>query len=119
MPDTDTAKSDALASALGALRSDYLNPWPEKLARFAALVRELDNPQTAADVLANFRTEFHRLAGSGGSYGFPKVSDQGREAELFIVSIIETGGTVSAESAQKIQDYIVNLDTLFNAAIKD
>ena len=119
MPDTDTAKSDALASALEALRSDYLNRWPKKLARFAALVRELDNPQTAADVLANFRTEFHRLAGSGGSYGFPKVSDQGREAELFVVSIIEAGGTVSAESAQKIQDYIVNLDTLFNAAIKD
>jgi HPt (histidine-containing phosphotransfer) domain-containing protein len=35
-------------------------------------------------VAASLRTHFHRLAGSGGSYGFPAISTVAREAEQWL-----------------------------------
>jgi hypothetical protein len=59
---------------------------------------------------------FHRLAGSGGSYGLPDVSISAREAELLIVPFLDGDEVVSHETIKKIQNYIQSLDTIFTKA---
>ena len=74
--------TDSLDDALIELQREYLAEFPERLeelrtdiASFRAL-----RPEAAASL----RTRFHRLAGSGGSYGFPEISVLARELEQWM-----------------------------------
>ena len=74
--------SDPVDAIFLDLQREYLTELPDRLeeirrdiAAFAA-----GDP----DAAASLRTRFHRLAGSGGSYGFPELSTAAREAELWI-----------------------------------
>ncbi|HXE57280.1 MAG TPA: Hpt domain-containing protein, partial [Gemmatimonadales bacterium] len=71
--------TDPLAEALRELRAEYL---AEAGARLAELRRDLAayaaGEPGAADSL---KTRLHRLAGSGGSYGFPEISRIARDLE--------------------------------------
>lgn len=76
--------SDPVAEALRELRREY---HAESAARVAELQRGLaalaageDGAETGLTVL------FHRLAGSGGAYGFPQVSATARELERLLRS---------------------------------
>jgi HPt (histidine-containing phosphotransfer) domain-containing protein len=71
--------SDPVAEALRSLRRTYLDEAPARvgeLRRAAAALRDLDE---AAET--TLTTLLHRLAGSGGAYGFPAVSVIARELE--------------------------------------
>jgi HPt (histidine-containing phosphotransfer) domain-containing protein len=71
--------SDPVAEALRSLRRTYLDEAPARvgeLRRAAAALRDLDE---AAET--TLTTLLHRLAGSGGAYGFPTVSVIARELE--------------------------------------
>lgn len=63
------------------LRRAYLLGTEERLERLArgldALARRTGDPTALAEI----RTCFHGFAGSGGTYGFPAVSEAGREGE--------------------------------------
>jgi len=76
--------SDPVAAALRELRREY---HAESAARIAELQRGLaalaagdEGAETDLTVL------FHRLAGSGGAYGFPQVSTTARELERLLRS---------------------------------
>ncbi|HEU5220257.1 MAG TPA: diguanylate cyclase [Gemmatimonadales bacterium] len=65
------------------LRREYLSEAP---ARLGELRKDLAAACAGeADAVASLKTRFHRLAGSGGSYGFPSISDASREAERWLV----------------------------------
>jgi diguanylate cyclase (GGDEF)-like protein len=73
------------------LQREFLNELP-------ALLAEIRNDigtfrQGRGEATASLRTRFHRLAGSGGSYGFPAISEIGRETELWLAT---TPGSVEA-----------------------
>jgi diguanylate cyclase (GGDEF)-like protein len=66
------------------LRREYLAEAPARLGELrkdlaAACVRE-------PDALGSLKARFHRLAGSGGSYGFPAITTASREAEQWLVA---------------------------------
>lgn len=64
------------------LRREYLADAP---ARMGELRKDLAALKAGeADAADSLRTRFHRLAGSGGSYGFPAISTASREAEKWI-----------------------------------
>lgn len=76
--------NDPVAEALRELRREYL---AESQSRVEELLRGLealaageDGAETALTML------FHRLAGSGGAYGFPQVSATARELERLLRS---------------------------------
>jgi HPt (histidine-containing phosphotransfer) domain-containing protein len=64
------------------LRREYLAEADEWLAELRADAAAFAAGDAAA--VASLKTRFHRLAGSGGSYGFPDIGRLAREAELWI-----------------------------------
>ena len=76
--------SDPVAAALRELRREYHAEGPARVAELerglAALRAGEDGAETGLTVLC------HRLAGSGGAYGFPRVSVIARELERLLQS---------------------------------
>jgi diguanylate cyclase (GGDEF)-like protein len=66
------------------LQREYLAELPERLGELdaAAAAFRAGDPTAAASL----RTRFHRLAGSGGSYGFPEISAVARELEHWVAA---------------------------------
>jgi diguanylate cyclase (GGDEF)-like protein len=70
--------------AILRLQREYLAELPAQLDEMLA---EIGAFRAARDGAAGaLRTRFHRLAGSGGSYGFPEISEIAREAERWLSS---------------------------------
>ena len=76
--------SDALDDALIELQREYLSEFPERLEELRADISAFRalRPEAAASL----KTRFHRLAGSGGSYGFPEISVVAREMEQWMAT---------------------------------
>ena len=75
-------EDDPLFVALRALRAEYLADAPRKVAElWNALARVQNGEPDGAGAL---RTLVHHLAGSGGAYGFPLVTERARSAEQLI-----------------------------------
>ena len=74
--------SDPIEPAFQELQREYLSTMPARLAELRSDVAEFrEGHRNAADSL---KTRLHRLAGSGGSYGFLEVSSIAREAEHWL-----------------------------------
>src|SRR5882724_11395096 len=76
--------TDPLDEAILGLQREYLTEFPERLEELRsdiAAFRAL-RPEAAASL----KTHFHRLAGSGGSYGFPEISLVAREMEQWMAT---------------------------------
>jgi diguanylate cyclase (GGDEF)-like protein len=76
--------TDPLDEALVELQREYLAEFPERLEELRTDISAFRalRPEAAASL----RTRFHRLAGSGGSYGFPEISGVAREMEQWMAT---------------------------------
>lgn len=82
--------------AFAALQRDYLREAP---ARLAELRKDLAAFRAGEpDALESLRQRFHRLAGSGGSYGFPRVTDVARGQEQRIMTPPEPTPAADADA---------------------
>jgi diguanylate cyclase (GGDEF)-like protein len=76
--------SEPLDEAFLELQREYLVELP---ARLDELRGDVDAFRAgASSAAASLRVRFHRLAGSGGSYGFPRISEIAREMERWIAT---------------------------------
>lgn len=91
------------------LRQEYLGESADRVAELRAGAAAFRNG--SAEAAASLKTHFHRLAGSGGSYGFPSVSAIAKEAELWIA----TGPAPDAAAAARLEDAIDRLEAEFAA----
>jgi diguanylate cyclase (GGDEF)-like protein len=73
------------------LRKEYLAEAPARLGELRKDLAAACAGET--DAVASLKTRFHRLAGSGGSYGFPGISTASREAEQWLVKNREPDNT--------------------------
>ena len=73
---------DPLFVALRALRGEYLADAPRKITELWNALARVQNGEPGA--VGELRTLVHRLAGSGGAYGFPVVTERARAAEQLI-----------------------------------
>ena len=96
--------------AFQALRREYIAEVPGRLRELRADVAALRAGDPGA--VASLLTRFHRLVGSGGSYGFPQISAFAREMEMWI------GGrdATLATDANRLDGAIERLATLFARA---
>ena len=76
--------TDAVDDAFRALRVEYLASLPDRLEELRADVARLRSGQL--DAGPSLKVRLHRLAGSGGSYGFVRLSALAREAEQWIAA---------------------------------
>jgi diguanylate cyclase (GGDEF)-like protein len=76
--------SDQLDSTLLELRREYLSSLSARLQELRSDISALREGN--ADAADSLRTQFHRLAGSGGSYGFGDLSAIAREGERWLAA---------------------------------
>jgi hypothetical protein len=76
--------ADLLDEAYRDLQREYLSELPKALAD---LRRNIEAFRRGEDVSSELKTGFHRLAGSGGSYGFPEISEIARYVISFYFHI--------------------------------
>lgn len=74
--------SDPVGLAFQELRREYLASLPARLDEIRSDVAGFRAGMPAAAV--SLRTRLHRLAGSGGSYGFSDLSNAARQAEQWL-----------------------------------
>jgi HPt (histidine-containing phosphotransfer) domain-containing protein len=97
------------AELLRGLRRDYLAESAERMAELQGDLARLRGG--AADAAAALKGRLHRLAGSGGSYGFPEVSAIAREAELWL-----GGGPAPETIVAKMEAAVARLEAEFERA---
>jgi diguanylate cyclase (GGDEF)-like protein len=74
--------SDPLDDAFLELQREYLEELPARLDELRSDAATFRTGQAGAS--AALKTRFHRLAGSGGSYGFPEISEIARATEQWL-----------------------------------
>ena len=87
---------DLHAEAYRELQREYLAELPTTIAD---LRKNIEAFRHGEDVVAELRTGFHRLAGSGGSYGFPEISEIARAAEQSVASSSQPAGSDRLDEA--------------------
>ena len=94
------------------LQREYLAELPGMLL----LIRsEIDRfRQGDVGAAASLRTRFHRLAGSGGSYGFPGISAVARETEQWL----RTDPAPSPAEAARLDVVVTRLEEIALEAAK-
>jgi len=76
--------SDPVAAALRQLRREYHAEGPSRVAELEEAFKALREGEESAET--TLATLCHRLAGSGGAYGFPEVSVAARGMEQLLRS---------------------------------
>lgn len=87
---------DAVERAFQALQVEYLASMPARLEELRSDLAGFRAGSAGAD--ASLKVRLHRLAGSGGSYGFAHLSAIAREAERWLVGHKLGGDTVELET---------------------
>ena len=93
-----------LAEQLRALRLEYLAASAARIEELRQLRSDLARDQGAS--LSALRQAFHRLAGSGGSYGFPRVSASSREGEALLQRVAAAAAPLNEADVQAIDGAI-------------
>ena len=99
---------DEQDEALASLKRDYLRDAPERLAELRKDLAAFRAGEQ--DALDSLRQRFHRLAGSGGSYGFPRVTEVARAMEERIL----TGPRPTVEDADQVEQAIHDIRDAFD-----
>jgi HPt (histidine-containing phosphotransfer) domain-containing protein len=68
------------------LRITYIRSAQDKLATLDKLWQQATAGNLSPEALAPLREFSHRLAGSGGSYGFPALGDAAHELEMLLAN---------------------------------
>jgi diguanylate cyclase (GGDEF)-like protein len=88
--------SDPLDSALLALQQEYLASLPLRLKELSADIAALGRGE--AEAVRSLRDRLHKLAGSGGSYGFTDLSAIAREGERWLAANPGSNETAKLDS---------------------
>ena len=111
---TTESDDDPLFEALRALRAEYLADAPARVAElWSAFDRMQNGDDRGASVL---RTLVHRLAGSGGAYGIPDVTEQARIAEQLIDRISTSQAGASAAELDLLRTHLTGVADAFDRA---
>ncbi len=106
--------TDALNDALAELRREYLFDAPGRLAELRKDVAAFRAGES--DAVLSLARRFHRLAGSGGSYGFPEISEIARGGEQWLKHEVSPSGEVAAVRLEELVD---RLAAAFDSAARD
>lgn len=100
--------NDSFEVAYAQLQQAYAAELP---GRFAELRKDLAALEAGeADAAASLKTRLHQLAGSGGSHGFPKLSQIAREAEQWMMA----NQTWDAAAVKRLDDTLGQLSGLLD-----
>lgn len=106
--------SDPIQEVLRKLRQDYLRDAPARVTE----VRTLLESVRAGDAVAldGLRRALHKLAGSGGSYGFDAVSAASRTGERIAKAALEDKRAATAQDIAALDAVIADIAAAFDKA---
>jgi diguanylate cyclase (GGDEF)-like protein len=112
------AAMDALASELARLRVAYAEKLPAELDALNALAGELTGTAEDRARMEALRNRLHKLAGSGGSFGFAMLSEQARCLEHRVVDWLADamGSQDTVRRSEFARDLAALRDTLAEAS---
>jgi chemotaxis protein histidine kinase CheA len=113
----DEDAPNALDVAMKTLRAEYLAESPERVRELSAALGRLRAKDVAA--LVDLQRYFHRLAGSGGSYGFPLVTDRSRAGELAVALLAREGRPLVREDFAILEQHVLGVTDAFRDAQRD
>lgn len=93
----DSAFAAALTAQLAQLRELFLQRLEGTLSNFTLQLSETGAP-VPAEVLRDIHAQLHRLAGSGGTFGFVELSRQARALELQAKAWLDADGVAEPQT---------------------
>lgn len=112
-----SAPDDALAAALRALRAEYLADAPARLAELWSAWARVQNGD--AESLARLQTLAHRLAGTGGAYGLPEVTETARAVDRACRALRESGVAAGPGEVQSLRGLVQAIADAFDASTRE
>jgi HPt (histidine-containing phosphotransfer) domain-containing protein len=102
---------------LNELRREFLDEAREKVDEMKTAVEGLGAVEglSAAQAVERLAYLAHQLKGSGGSYGYQRISDDAAEIEKAAESLPSTNGTHESIEA-KIRGHVTNIRTAIDEA---
>src|SRR6185436_7740706 len=96
------------------LRAEYLAQAPGRVAELWTSLERVQNGD--ADALGELRVLVHRIAGSGGGYGFPDVSRAARLADDFCRGILLRESPAGASDVARLRELVQGVADAFTQA---
>lgn len=96
----------------------YLQSWTDTWAKLNNLANSVGNNGDFKENLHALCSEFHKLAGSGATYGFPSVTRDARDAENCIKNMLDAEQKFSQDIKEEIGQYISSIDDVLADALK-
>lgn len=106
--------TDPLEAMMKKLGRDYLRDSPARVAELRAALGAVE--QGAAGAIDTLRRLLHKLAGSGGSYGFDDVSTSARAGETVARRLFESGAAPAAAELAALRASVDAVAAAFAAA---
>ncbi len=106
--------ADPLEAAMRTLRAEYLAESPERVRELSAALGRLRAKDAAA--MGELRLLFHRLAGSGGSYGFQAITDRSRAAEHVVAALERETRPLVREDFAVLEHHVLAVTEAFRNA---
>lgn len=84
------------------LKGQYLQRSAERIAIVRDMLKRLARNPADIPALRDLLRQFHWLAGSGGTYGFPQITKMGITGERLCEELLQDGRTVRREDWEKL-----------------
>lgn len=98
--------SDVVSSEL---RDYFAGRLPERLAEIEEACREAREAGFAGEPLRTFHRLVHSLAGAGGTFGFPEVSEISRELERLLKTCLGSESPPNESAVGEIEGFLARL----------
>ena len=108
--------ADPRAAALASLRVEYVQSAGVGLARLRGRLDRLAADPADGEALAEVLRGFHSYAGSGATYGFPRVTQIGRGGEAVCAALVAPRTLPEASQLAALRGLLDSLDAWFAAA---
>jgi diguanylate cyclase (GGDEF)-like protein len=81
----DNSVSERVKEKLQELTGQFIESLSERVEHLKTVVSQLDDSSSPDEMFWDrTRNEFHKISGTGGSFGFREIAEKAREIELFL-----------------------------------
>jgi periplasmic divalent cation tolerance protein len=95
--------------APGGLREYFAGRLPERLAEIEEACRAARDAGFTGEPLRTFHRLVHSLAGAGGTFGFPEVSESARELERLLKTFLTSAAAPGEAEVGEIEGFLARL----------
>jgi diguanylate cyclase (GGDEF)-like protein len=119
MPEVDpAAQASDVAARLAALKAQFVAQLGQTLDELTAQAQAL-GPELTREQMAAFHARLHKLAGSGGTFGFAALSRQAQALEVTLQGWLESAAPLAPAAWQAWRDGVLALPQTLRPDVPD